>query len=191
MQTTATLYASIQIALLILWSHDPRDSGPSIAASALSLILAVGILGLTVLEHDRSTRPSSVILAYLLLSTLFDVAQLRTILLVGSRTAISGALSMAIALKLLLQVLEARSKVRLLNGPYKHLSPEAVSSVISRALFWWTSPLFYAGYRRLLSPIDLYPVDAGLQSTLLGDRLNDHITSSGLYAMPFPLEAHP
>lgn len=162
-----------------MWSWDARHTGISIAAAVLSLVLAVGISGLAALEHDRSVRPSSVLMAYLLLSGLFDAAQLRTLLLIGSRTAVSAALSVAILFKLTLLALEARSKARVLKGPYKHLPPESISGIISRALFWWTVPLFYAGYRRLLSPIDIYPVDSSMHSDVLGERLISLIASSG------------
>lgn len=177
-QCISVTYAATQVALLSLWSSD-ADHGPaSIAASTLSLVLAVGLAGLALLEHDRSVRPSSIIMTYLMLSSLFDAAQLRTLVLVH-KTALSVMLGTAILCKLTLLVLEAKSKSRILNGAYRLLPPEAVSGIISRSLFWWTHPLFKHGYRRLLSPTDIYAVDLSMSSAALGASLNEIIAHSG------------
>jgi hypothetical protein len=143
-------------------------------------VLSLGIGALVVLEHDRSIRPSSIIIAYLLASVLFDAVQLRTLLLTGSRTVVAATLSVTLFLKSTILVLELRSKSRLLRGPYNNVPPEGVSSVISRALYWWTVPLLAAGYRRLLSSVDLFAVDDGMRSTDLGDRLNERVSNAGM-----------
>lgn len=119
-------------------------------------------------------------MAYLLLSTLFDAAQSRTLLLLGNETVKLSSLSVAMLLKVVLLILESNSKARLLDGPHKYLPPESLSGMIGRALFWWTVPLFYAGYQRLLSPIDIYPVDSSMRSEALGKRLSGLLAISGL-----------
>lgn len=118
-------------------------------------------------------------MAYLLLSTLFDAAQLRTLALLGTETAKLSVLSVAMLLKVVLLALESKSKARLLERPYRHLPPESLSGMLSRALFWWTVPLFHVGFQRLLSPVDIYPVDSSMQSDELEKRLSRILATSG------------
>ncbi|SMY26987.1 unnamed protein product [Zymoseptoria tritici ST99CH_1A5] len=112
--------------------------------------------------------------------TLFDAAQLRTVLLLGHRTALSTILAVTLSLKLALLALEAASKARILRDPYQNSSPESVSGIISRALYWWTIPLLTTGYRRLLSSDDLFPVDESIHSTELGRSLNNRMAASDM-----------
>lgn len=119
-------------------------------------------------------------MAYLLLSGLFDAAQLRTLLMMGSRKVLSSVLSASMLFKLTLLTLEGRSKARVLTEPYKQLAPESISGIVGRALFWWVNPLFHSGYRRLLLASDIYPVDADMHSEQLRDRLKGLMACSGM-----------
>ena len=136
----------------------------AIPAVALSLVDALSIAILSTIEHDRSVRPSSLLSIYLLLSTLFDAVQVRT-LFIRHYPSTLGALSAAtVALKLLLLALETRNKRSYLKEPLRAIPPESTSGVIARTVFWWLNRLFVSGFRKLLTLEDLFPTDKDLSS---------------------------
>ena len=77
----------------------------------------------------------------------------------------------SIAVKLILLVLEARSKRAYLQYPYKSFPPEATSGIFSRSLFWWLNPLFVGGWRKILGLEDLYGIDEKLMAEGLLEKM--------------------
>lgn len=53
----------------------------TVAAAAFSFVASLVVVALSTLEHARSYRPSGLLVAYLLLTTLFEAAQVRTLFL--------------------------------------------------------------------------------------------------------------
>lgn len=130
------------------------------------------ICALTCLEHRRSVRPSTIISIYLLFSILFDIAQCRTLWLLGEFNAtLAPLLTAMLAVKLVMLVLELQSKRGSLKSSWRHLAPESTSGIVSRAVFWWLNSLLFQGFRAILSPNDLYDIDEQLRSEVLGNKL--------------------
>ncbi|GKZ84302.1 hypothetical protein AnigIFM56816_009624 [Aspergillus niger] len=159
----AVCLVALQIASVVEWArHDLVRT--AIPAVALSLVDALSIAILSTIEHDRSVRPSSLLSIYLLLSTLFDAVQVRT-LFIRQYPSTLGALSAAtVALKLLLLALETRNKRSYLRESLRAIPPESTSGVIARTVFWWLNRLFVNGFRKLLTLEDLFPTDKDLSS---------------------------
>lgn len=165
------VFSVLQIANLVLWSLYPTlQTRTSLAAASLSVAAALALCALSSIEHTRCIRPSSVINAYLLVTVPMDAAKVRTLWLRSGAPQLAGVASSILAVKLLVLVLEAVEKRKILLSPYSDSSPEATSGLYSRGLFWWLNPMFLLGYRKILRDIDLFRTDDSLSSESLRKR---------------------
>jgi hypothetical protein len=165
----------LQLILLVLWSIYRSRGAVSIAATTLGILDALALSVLSFTEHRRSIRPSSIILIYLLLSTAFDAIQCRTLWLLpseGGLHTIASILSVSIAFKLGVLVLEAREKRSLLVQPWNRSSPEALSGIVSHSLYWWINALLLKGFKRSLNLTTLWPTDQSMESEHLLTQLS-------------------
>jgi len=147
----------------VLWSRSPSTKA-SIPAAALSVAAALAVLLLSALEHSRTLRPSSILNVYLLFSAAFDAVQVRTLYLRKNEQAIASLSAATVGIKLILLVLEALSKRGFLQEPYCSFSPESTSGIVNRSFFWWLSPIFLRGTRKVLTLDDLFVTDQALLS---------------------------
>ena len=122
------------------------------------------------LEHTKSVRPSALLNFYLLFSVLFDVVQLRTLWRIQSLETVARLFSSALALKVVLLVLEAKEKGSMLIPPFHNASPEAKSGLYNRSLFWWLNPFLTTGFKRAIATEDLYSLDETLSSKSLTEK---------------------
>jgi len=170
-QAALTLFSILQSTNLIVWSTGTGvQSRASIVAAVLSLATAVALIVLSYLEHVRSLRPSSTINAYLLLSVPCDAAKVRTLWLRGGSSLLAGIVSAMLVIKLLVLVVEAGEKRRILLSTHTDISPEDTSGLYSRSLFWWLNPILLTGYKCILRDVDLFPADESLTSESLRKR---------------------
>ncbi|KAJ5091867.1 hypothetical protein NUU61_006737 [Penicillium alfredii] len=161
----------LQIAQTALWSLPAAERTPtSIAANA---VLAIGALVLCLLsyaEHTRSVRPSFILNTYLFCSLLFDIARARTLWLRQAddfHANIATVTTVALAVKVLVLILEAIEKRHILRLDYADYPPEATAGFYNRALFFWLNPLFKTGYSNILTVEDLAVLDKQLSSERL------------------------
>lgn len=166
-QIVLSIFLCLHIAILALWaiSADQRAL-VSIPAAPLSVVAAIGLLGLLSLENNRSIRPSLLICTCVLISMLVDVAQTRTLWLRRDNRALSSLFTCSIIVKLIALCLEAFEKRSFLIEPYNIYPPEALAGVLNRSLFWWLNMLIQKGRRNVLSLGDLYDTDKELSSFL-------------------------
>jgi ATP-binding cassette subfamily C (CFTR/MRP) protein 1 len=146
----------------------------SLAESLLVLVASFGLWILSYIEHMKNIRPSSIINAYLFVSLLFDVAQLRTKWLRGRDFPANAVASATLAVKFLILVSEAIEKRGLLSPPYAESSPEATSGLYSQGVFWWLNPLFRLGFKNNIRNDDLFTADRDLKSEFLQIRFRRH-----------------
>ncbi|KAF7620678.1 hypothetical protein AFLA_005980 [Aspergillus flavus NRRL3357] len=186
----------LQLSLLVLWSVSPRTS-TSIPAATLGLANAIIIIGLSYVEDRKSTRPSSLLTVYLLLSILFDATQARTLWLTH-RIPTAAVQSASTGTKLAMLLLEMREKTFYLQAPYRDYPPEATSGIVNLSFVWWINRLFITGYRKLMGNRDLYDLEPGLASGLAGERLKREWENHGprkasslplVFAQPFLIMA--
>ncbi|PTB70684.1 P-loop containing nucleoside triphosphate hydrolase protein [Trichoderma citrinoviride] len=168
--------AALQLVLIALWAtHNgpARLNGVSIAAASVSFASSLMSCALSYYEHARSLAPSSLLNVFLLVSLLLDAAVLRTVWLSLSRAAVSTAiqavLTASFGLKAALLVLEAREKSGHVVGR-QSLAPEETSGLYNRAVFAWVAPLLRTGFKRLLQPADLFPLDEKMGVSGLNER---------------------
>ncbi|KAB8278602.1 P-loop containing nucleoside triphosphate hydrolase protein [Aspergillus minisclerotigenes] len=142
----------------------------SIPAATLGLANAIIIIGLSYVEDRKSTRPSSLLTVYLLLSILFNATQVRTLWLTH-RIPTAAVQSSSTGTKLAMLLLELREKTSYPQSPYRDYPPEATSGIVNLSFVWGINRLFMTGYRKLMGNRDLYDLEPGLASGLAGERL--------------------
>jgi len=145
----------------------------SIPSAVLSLLDAVAIVVLSLVEQFKSVRPSFLINVYLLLSIIFDAAQIRTLFLIHEATSISAIMSASVIMKIILLVFEVQNKRNILKNPYRNYPPEVLSGVISWSFLWWLKDLFILGFRKVMTLDDLYRIDEALTSEVIAPRMQE------------------
>ncbi|KAH8900794.1 P-loop containing nucleoside triphosphate hydrolase protein [Thozetella sp. PMI_491] len=168
----AGVYAVLQLAILVLWSlPSTLRTDIAIPSAVVSLLSAIVIGAVSHYEHTRSLRPSTLLIAFLNLTTIFDVAIARTLWLSMGEYRLAAIFTALLAVKVSLLLLEARKKSGMrLAG--KKLPTEAFSSIYSRSFFWWINPLFFKGLRNILTLEDLDDLEKELSSSVLAPKMS-------------------
>ena len=157
----------------MLWAGrtETRARAASIAAFALAFAANLGFCVLSWVEHEKSRRPSGLLNAYLLLSLVFDGAVLRTLWQTWFHDATRGIATAAFGVKGLVLLLEAREKGRYMGHDHEQRkSPEETAGLYNQSVFWWLNRIIRRGFRILLTPEDLYPVDESMASENLSEQ---------------------
>ncbi|KAI5240904.1 putative ABC transporter [Aureobasidium subglaciale] len=168
----ASLLVATQTCLLVLWATRAASTTlATLPAVSLGLVVSLAVAILSIQSHVRSLRPSSLLSVYLLISCLFDAAQVRTLFTSYADRVIPSLLSVSIILRLVLLTVECRNKRPWLYSQYRTLPPEATAGVVSRSILWWLNPMFLNGMRTLFSQNQLYNIDPDLESRKIGHEL--------------------
>ena len=181
------IYGGIQVALLTLWAEPAAIRTRASIANAVIRVVgacALGVLSFT--EHRRTLRPSFILNAWLLITLLFDIAQVRTLWLQGYQSTIAPVMTVSVAIKTVLVVVEAIEKRTILRGKWKAATPESTAGFYNQAFFWWLNPLFIKGYSKSLELKDLYGLDKHLSSDYLYSRVKtawDNVAAKGPHSL--------
>ncbi|KAM7197149.1 P-loop containing nucleoside triphosphate hydrolase protein [Rhypophila sp. PSN 637] len=183
--TLATAYTALHLAILVLGIQLGSESQLSTAARSLAFVSSVFILPLTILEDGRSKRPSFLLGIYLFFSTLFDVVQTRTRWLVsvdlGNHVILARLYTAAVAVKAVLLLLESQKKTTLTSR-----SPEETSGPFGLVTYRWLGPLFFRGYRNVLSLKSLEALDQHMATHVLHAKLSAKLPSGGRESKSMP-----
>lgn len=136
----------------------------SIAANAIVFALVLGLALLSHWHHVRSIRPSGLLVLYLALTLVFDIARCRTLWAIESAETVAAVLTVTVALKAVLLIAEAAEKRALLLPKYQGLPPEATAGELNLWFSWWLNPVLLRGFRKQLSMESLFEVDPGLRA---------------------------
>jgi len=137
---------STQLAFLVLWTLRHTEKQFGVASAALALVSVPFLAFLSLIEYYRTERSSDGINIYLFFSVLFDAIQTRSLWLLSDRP-LAVAASVGVSLKCILLWSEMQSKQSSILQDSTKLSPESLSGVFSRRLFWWLNGVLYRGYR--------------------------------------------
>lgn len=160
---TLVALTAIQVALVVLYSLPGRNlTRTSLAAACSSLVATLALAAVSYYEHYRSLRPSFLLSAYLGLTILFDVCQVRTLWLRSHYKDQAAVFTAGIALKFVLLLLESVEKRTLLREPFRHYSPEALGGMFNRSVFWWLNSLLLQGSKSHITQDTLMPLDRKL-----------------------------
>ncbi|PYI12596.1 hypothetical protein BO78DRAFT_392440 [Aspergillus sclerotiicarbonarius CBS 121057] len=163
--------AIVHLILTVLWALP--SAARTDASVAVSAVMTVGVLLLCLFsyaEHNLSVRPSFLLNVYLGTTLLFDIAKTRTLWLRHPEEyneAIAIITSVNVGIKLLLLLLEATEKRRILRPEYKNYPPEALAGIYNKSFFGWLNSLFYRGFSNVLRVDDLFVLDKQLESRRL------------------------
>ncbi|KAK3942168.1 P-loop containing nucleoside triphosphate hydrolase protein [Diplogelasinospora grovesii] len=153
------IYAILQLVVLLYWAVGPRPTlGSQIAAAVFVFVNGFLLLFVSHAEHTRSVKPSTLINVYLVLTLTFDCAIVRTSWLLDGAGVIAKLYTCTAVIKFIVLTVEAWEKRSILLAEYRHLSPEVTSGILGRSVFWWLNPLMKAGFGRVLTVQDLYPI---------------------------------
>lgn len=142
---------------LVLWTrHRGPQNRAATPSAALSLAVAPVLIVLSLVEHMRTVRPPLLLNLYILSSPIFDIARSRSYSLTPGLDTISTVFNTRVGVKLILAIVEAHPKRRLLLPEYSNLPTESTSGPYKRALFWWLNALFKKGYSESLTVDDLF-----------------------------------
>ncbi|KAK4212261.1 ABC multidrug transporter [Rhypophila decipiens] len=176
------VYAGLNLALLILWAsgHGGSTTRATLASSVLSLCAALTLAVLSQVQHGKSPRPSFIITGYLMISLPLNGARVRTAWLLASASdkhdlMLPAILTAALAVQVLILVLETKNKRKILADAYRSLSREATGGLLSRGLFWWLRHLLSDGSRRVLAVEDLESINEKLASRKLSSELQARV----------------
>jgi hypothetical protein len=161
-----------------------------LASSVLKLISALLMLGLSLVDHSRSPRPSVLLNSYLFLTLLLDAAQARTLFFSSNgrpELTYSIIFCVAMALKLGILLLEAHQKTKWVTWDKEKHSPEETSGIFSLGVFFWLNKMFLVGYRKLLTLEDLYPLDSSINAQKLHENFAMNMDYSKLKGDRFGL----
>lgn len=152
-------------------------------AAALLLVGSFIAAVLSMYEHHRAKQPSPLLLAYLFISVLFEAVKSRTYWRLPDRTTAQLAAANCAVMAIFFG-LEAFNKASLLIAHDERLSKEELSGPISKSFSFWLNDLFRTGYKHVLGPIDLAPVNHSLYSEaiskMFGPLMLDRGSSSRL-----------
>lgn len=163
--TAILMLTAVNLILLVSWCSWPSyRTKASFPAAILSLLASIGLLYLSILEHSRSIRPSSMINAYVLFSLALEIPQSRTLWLRPFPRLISALFTSSLGIKLVILVLEAHNKRRILLASYLAHAPELLVSLYERTVLWWLNALFIDGYRGNIPFDRLFDIDDALAS---------------------------
>ena len=160
-KASVAIYAFVEITLPLF-----RPIGGSVFDLVAISVSAVASLGLCLLswqEHQRSVRPSDLIIGYLLASSICHTLSLT----VPGSTSSTTSLLTQLVVKLFACVLECQEKKSILLDKYKELPPEEATSFLGRVFFWWVNPVLAEGYKNVLLGHQLPSTDQKLSSGLL------------------------
>ena len=163
----------MQLVILVLWSvRNLINTSFSVPAAALSLGAAVLMLPLSHFEHIKSVRPSSLLNAYLLFSSILEAAQVRTLWLIADDRYIAVFSTISLGLRITSAILESCGKEKSLGAQYRLLAAESRSGLYSRSLFWWLNKVLLAGSRSVLRLKDLDSLSPNLSSKHLLEKFH-------------------
>jgi ATP-binding cassette, subfamily C (CFTR/MRP), member 1 len=177
-----SVYSILRLSLLLLSSlKSQRLKALFVSSEVLGFASTLCMTALSILEHARAPRPSIILNAYLSLTLLFDIAQVRTLWLASAsldETHFTGLFTAGVALKAIIIVLESRRKSKWIRWDVKYHSPEEFSGLFGLGAFLWLNRLFLKGYRQVLTLDDLFSLDQNLASATLNNQFAHKIDAN-------------
>lgn len=189
--TAGTALIAVQIASIISWQKAGLyRSGASLAASIMSFIASLCVVGLLYISHTFSLHQSSFLSIYLSATMLFDMAMTRSYFLRGSLDSL-GALQATIAvLKFTLAVIEEIPKHQLFHSSSFRLGPAERGGFWGRALLLWVNPILQLGFVKDFSVDELPHIGDRYDSESLFDKFvpnwNEGESFYGTWFWQFP-----
>ncbi|KAJ0339266.1 hypothetical protein COL922a_004651 [Colletotrichum nupharicola] len=157
---------------LIVQTKTPSINTTLPLASGILTFVAVLAASLhSILEDQRSTRPSDLLILYFSASTILALPRLRTLWLIPSASTAEALWTAIVILTALVVPLESIGKKKFLQPMYQSLTTEEETGFWGRSFFTWLLPFFRLGYSRVIHIHDMPEVDADLTGETAGRAL--------------------
>ncbi|GKZ96685.1 hypothetical protein AnigIFM59636_011200 [Aspergillus niger] len=177
----------LQAVLLAVWS---AQNIPHTRLTFACIGFSIGgfciLLVTSYFEHIYSVRPSTVLVVYLGVSTLLDLARTRTLFFLPGSHSVASILLASYLVKVLMFCAENMSWHRFSRPEWKHATPEEKAGAIDRSLFLWLNHIFIKGFKTFLTVDMLTPVDPEILSASRPLKLQqrwDNADHSSNYAL--------
>lgn len=169
LQILTIAIAAVQFGVLLVYMTSAvGPDGLLVAIHVVQFVAALAICPLSFFVHGRSIRPSTSLTLYLLVSALGEGVQLSSMYPSHGKFGTSTILATtSLVLRLVLLILESRTKQGYLRDPYKALPTEQTVSNLNRAFLFWVNDVILLGNYKLLLYHDLPALDDKLQSRRL------------------------
>ncbi|OQO08332.1 hypothetical protein B0A48_06202 [Cryoendolithus antarcticus] len=164
-----------QLAFLIYRTKSTRyQTRASVAVDVLALFAAIAAGVLSVLQHQRSLRPSNLLAIYLTITSTLGIVRVRTLWMTtpASQTAVSYIV--AFTFSVLALVLESTKNASTRSINERKEATESYSGLWNRTVFLWLTHTFFTGYSEVLSIPDLPVLDVKLRAPRLSCELMKH-----------------
>lgn len=162
--------AVTQLAFLALRTRNtPFQTKASVAADVVNVVATLLCLLLSIVNHQRSVRPSTLLSLYLSASIILGIARVRTAWLIAADGPVSPLLTLAFAFTSLALLLESIESKR--GSDRKATTREQSSGFWARTCFTWLASTFYLGHSKVISLNDLPALDPRLGSRSLHQDL--------------------
>ncbi|TDZ99642.1 ABC transporter gloK [Colletotrichum sidae] len=160
-----------KLAFLIIQTKTPSTrTSLSLAAGILNVIAVFSATFYSLLEDQRSVRPSDTLILYFSASAILDLPRLRTLWLIQANLP-KALWTVIFILTVLVVPLESIRKKRFLRPTYRSLTKEEGTGFCGRSFFTWLLPFFRLGYSRVIHMADMPDVDPDLTSEGAGQPL--------------------
>jgi hypothetical protein len=150
----------------------------------LDLSSALALAALVHFEHFKSIRPSLLTCLVLLITSLLDVARVRSAWMQLPSTGWTASLTASLIARVLLLAVESRGKESLLIVQEKAWSKESTGGPFNLALFLWLNRLLITGWQAVLRPDSLPGVDERLDVDHVYKRLQKSWIAGELLPLP-------
>lgn len=157
LQFLSALLLCLEIALVAIRCVVPAyRTDMTAAAAALDVVSAISIITVVYVEHRRGIRPSALLSLYLTLGILIDGTKTRSYF-VRDIPSLSGLAATTTSLRFVLLCVQEIPRSKLLIDPHIRATSgfEATSGFWSRTFFFFMTPLFRLGFRKIISVEDL------------------------------------
>jgi ATP-binding cassette, subfamily C (CFTR/MRP), member 1 len=161
-----------QVAFLGVRAPDSRlKTDASLAVDILSPIATAVAIVVAFLDHQRSSRPSTLLSLYLSASVLLGIPRLRTLWLISGSRAPPGLMTVIFSFSTIALILQSTENKAGLKSYKLDAAPETWSGLWSRTGFVWLLTTFRLGYSTIISVDDLPPLDTKIESRVLRKTL--------------------
>ena len=157
--------------LILRSQRTAAQTSASLAADTLTVSGILGAAWLTYFVHQRSLRPSTLLILYLSVIAILKIPNLRTLWLINNAGREAATITIVFILTAVALLLESVPKTSRIAEEKRFGAPEEYSGLWTRTAFTWLAATFRAGYSRVIFQNDLPPLDTRLKSNLLLQQL--------------------
>lgn len=161
------MFTTFQVKASALHTH------ASLPGAALNIIAIFAAACVSLLDDQRSLRPSDLPTLYFLASSLCSLPRLRSLWMIPSASVnVCRYLWLSIFIVTVLALcVESIPKTKILKSQYQKTPKEQTCGFLNRSFYIWILPFLQKGYSNVLRVEDIEEIDTRLQGQECGEKL--------------------